>query len=196
MGACGYQARDDGQPQRVAQDQSGNVYIFGSVEQVQGTRFFTVPILRVEGATESGSFSKTYRGDEEQNRLIVDGATGQSRRILPDSKFEIVNWIEPTSKASNLGNYSSNQAEGDVSKSSGIYAAVVKRPGKTDKDPPTYDLLLGHFEDGQQGWIARGLSGVQAVWLNQDGKLAVVAAKNDRGIYQLYDPNSFRQLLQ
>src|SRR4051812_1962302 len=84
VAACGFQPRDTGAPQRVAQDQSGNVYAFGQIEQVQGTRFFTVPILRVEGATESGSFSKVYRGNEEHNRLVVDSTSGQSRKVLPD----------------------------------------------------------------------------------------------------------------
>lgn len=196
VAACGFQPRDTGEPQRVAQDKAGNVYIFGDVERVEGTRFFTVPILRMEGSTDSGSFSKTYRGREEHNRLIVDGTTGQSRRVLPDTKLEIVNWIEPSAKASNLSDYVSSESRDQASKSSGIYAAVVKRPGSTDKEPNTYDLLVGRFDNGQQTWVAKGLAGVQAVWITPEGKLAVVAAAAGHGIYQLYDPNSFGRLLQ
>jgi hypothetical protein len=196
LAGCEFQAPDTGQPQRIAQDRSGNVYTFGDVDQVQGTRFFTVPIVRVEGTTDSGSLSKTYRGVEEHNRLIVDAARGQSRRVLPDTRFEIVKWIEPTVKASNLGDYVGGRSADEGSKSSGLYAAVVKRPGRTEKEPSTYDLLLGKFENGQQAWVAHGLSGVQAVWLTSDGKIAVVAATGGRGIYQVYDPNSFSRLLQ
>ena len=194
VAACDYQPADNGQPQRVAQDRSGNVYTFGDVEQVRGTRFFTVPILRVEGSTDSGTFSKTYRGSEEHNRLIVDASTGQSRRVLPDTRFEIVSWVEPSLDATNLDDPRKLTDEG--SKSSGLYAAVVKRPGKTDKQPSTYDLLLGHFDSGRQAWISRGLSGVQAIWLNPGGKLVVIAAIRNRGVYQLYDPTTDRQLLQ
>jgi len=34
------------------------------------------------------------------------------------------------------------------------------------------------------------------VWITQDGKLAVVGAVGERGIYRLYDPKSFQQLLE
>jgi hypothetical protein len=172
------------------------VYTFGQINQVSGTRYFTVPILRVEGTGDGGSFSSGGRGNEEHNRLIVDSMTGRSRAVLPDTKFELVRWIEPNAKASNIADDQIDDGANGSTKSSGLYAAVVKRPGKTDKQAATYDILLGHFEDGQQAWVARGLGGVQAVWLNTNGKLAVVAAGSSGGTYQLYDPKSFRPVLR
>jgi hypothetical protein len=90
-----------------------------------------------------------------------------------------------------------SEAEGaPKSRPSGIYAAVVKRPGRTDKDPTTYDLLLGRFEGGTQVWAARGLAGVEGVWLTPDHKLAMVGASKRGGIFRLYDPDNFAQLLE
>ena len=193
IAACNYEPRDDGQPDHVGRDRSGADLTFGGINQVKGTRFFTVPIVGVEHGS-SGSFSKRYAGGDERNRLIVDSTTGASRKVLPNSDFAIVNWIEPTAAASDTRRYESGSPSSEDS--SGLYAAVVQRPGKTDKDPATYDLLLGRFDDGRQAWIAKNLSGVEATWLIDGGKLAVVAAVGNRGIYRVYDPKTFKQLLE
>src|SRR5262245_53975883 len=193
IGACQFEPRDNGQPDQVGRDRTGAHLTFGGIDQVKGTRFFTIPIVRVENGS-SGSFTKRYASGDERNRLIVDSTTGASRKVLPNSDFQIVNWIEPNAQASDTRRYESGDpADGDAS---GLYAAVVQRPGRTAKDAATYDLLLGRFQDGQQAWIARGLSGVEATWITADGKLAVVAAVGDHGIYRLYDPKSFKQLLE
>jgi len=191
--ACEYERRENGQPDQVGHDRTGAALTFGTVGQVRGTRFFTIPIVRIEHGA-SGSFTKSYAGNDERNRLIVDGTTGASRKVLPSTDLAIVNWIEPNTVASDTPAHSAD--DGSNNRASGFYAAVVERPGRTEKDPHTYDLLLGRFEDAQQTWVARGLSGVESVWITQDGKLAVVGAVGERGIYRLYDPKSFQQLLE
>jgi hypothetical protein len=193
LAGCEYERRENGQPDQVGHDRTGAALTFGTVSQVQGTRFFTIPIVRMEHGA-SGSFTKSYAGSDERNRLIVDSATGASRKVLPNTDFAIVNWIEPTSVASDASEYSAR--DGSTGRATGLYAAVVDRPGSTEKDAHTFDLLFGRFEDGQQAWVARRLSGVEAVWMTQDGKIAVVAASGDRGIYRLYDAKSFQQLLE
>src|SRR5207253_352099 len=168
---------------------------FGDIDQVEGTRFFTIPIVRVEHGG-SGSFSR-YAGDE-RNRLIVDSTTGASRRVLPNTDFSIVNWIEPKLEIAKTGIVidTGQPTDGnDQDRSSGVYAAVVKRDGRTDKEPATYDLLFGRFENGTQVWAARGLSGVESVWLTPDRKLAVVAATPKGAIFRLYDLTTFAQLI-
>jgi len=192
---CDYQPVDRGQPDQIAHDRSGAALTFGDIDQVDGTRFFTIPIVRIEHGG-SDSFSGSYRGGDERNRLIVDGTTGATRRVLPNTDFSIVNWIEPKAEMIKTDIEKLKETAGDNKASpSGIYAAVVKRPGRTNKDPATYDLLFGRFEDGKQTWVASGLAGVQAVWLTPDGKLGLVAATTKGGVFRLYDPSSFQQLL-
>ncbi|HEX6742449.1 MAG TPA: hypothetical protein VF079_11725 [Sphingomicrobium sp.] len=192
VSACGGNY-DDGRPERVAQDESGAVLTFGNIEGIGKTRFFTIPIVREGGGSDSFSGG---RGNDERNRLIVDGTSGDSRRILPDDKFEIVNWIVPKTKATDATNYSPSDEADDPDAKPDVYAAVVKRPGKDKNDRATYDVLLGHFESGEQLWVARGLAGVQGVWLTPDHKLAMVLAADNRGLYRIYDPASFQQLLE
>jgi hypothetical protein len=194
--ACGYQPRDRGQPDQIAKDRSGAALTFGGIDPVAGTRFFTIPIVRVEHGG-SGSFSN-YAGGDERNRLIVDSTTGASRRVLPNTDFSIVNWIEPKLEMAKTGDVVAIEQAVDGNnqdRSSGVYAAVVKRGGRKDKGPATYDLLFGRFEDGTQVWAARGLSGVESVWLTPDQKLAVVAATPKGAIFRLYDLTTFAQLL-
>jgi hypothetical protein len=197
LSACGSDRRDNGQPQQIARDKSGATLTFGSIDKVEGTRFFTLPILRGDSGNGGGSFSGPYRGSDERNRLIVDSSTGISRRVLPNTDFEIVNWIEPKSRISNTDIEGIDEAAaGDDSRPSGIYGAVVKRPVQKDNDPATYDLLFGKFEDGTQVWVSRGVAGVEAVWLTTDHKLAVVAATAKGGVFRLYDPADFHQLME
>lgn len=198
LGACGYEAPDRGKPEQIVRDRSGAALTFGDVNQVEGTRFFTVPIVRVEHAGSDGYFTKGYAGGDERNRLIVDSTTGANRRVLPGTDFQIVNWIEPKVAASKTVGSSFDSTDDGAAdqRSSGIYAAVVKRPGRTDKDPVTYDLLLGRYEDGKQTWAARGLSGVESLWLTPDQRIALVAATPKGGVFRLYDPGSLSQLLE
>ena len=196
VGACDFDAPDGGKPDQIAHDRSGAALTFGDIDQLEGTRFFTVPIVRVEHGESGGSFTKAYAGGDERNRLIVDSTTGVSRRVLPNMDYSIVNWIEPNVETTKSDESRTNSNHPAEQRSSGIYAAVVKRPGRTDKDPVTYDLLFGRFEDGQQTWVAKGLSGVEAIWLTPDQKLALVAATPKGGIFRLYDPSSFSQLLE
>jgi hypothetical protein len=197
LAGCNFQPPDRGEPQKIAEDKSGNAYTFGDVQQVEGTRFFTMPIILSNRDHASGSFSGSYTGNDERNRLIVDSASGRARKVLPDEKFEIVNWIEPDRKSSSRNFDPDEPVSGDdASTVTRLYAAVVKRPGKGDKDPATYDVLAGRFEDGQQIWIANGLSGIESIWITPDKKLAMIAAVGDHGIYRLYDPSTLRQLLQ
>jgi hypothetical protein len=196
---CDFQPRDTGRPARVAQDRSGNVYTFGDVNQVEATRFFTIPILRADPDKAEGSFSGSYRGEDQRNRLIVDSVSGTSRRVLPNQNFEIVNWFEPAIKASDGSDHLIDPAaSGEAARTvpSGLYAAVVKRPGKGDKDPARYDVLLGRFETGQQAWIATGLAGVESLWITPKHRLGMVAATAQGGVYRLYDPENFRQQLE
>jgi len=195
--ACNFQPRDMGQPQQVAKDRAGNTYTFGDIDQVQGTRFFTIPILRTNEDRAEGTFSSSYRGDDERNRLIIDSATGASRRVLPNQNLQIVNWFEPTTKPENgkiIPDDQTEAAQGGIAM--GLYAAVVKRLSKSDKDPASYDVLLGRFQNGQQAWIATGLSGVESLWITPDHKLAMVAATNTGGVYRVYDVSTFKQQLE
>jgi hypothetical protein len=195
LSSCGYRPSDDGRPRQIGKDESGAALRFGSIEQVEGTRFFTLPIVRSDRRGED-SFSSGYGSLAERNRLIVDSINGTSRRVLPNERFSIVNWIEPKASISMDDQFVERATRQPSDEPSGLYAAVVKRPGAKDKDDAKYDVLLGRFEDAKQGWIAQGLDGVQAIWMTPDGKLAMVAAAGDGGIYRLYDPKTFRQLLE
>ena len=77
--ACGYHPRDRDEPRLVGHDQAGAALTFGDIDHVEGTRFFTLPIVRIERESSGGSFSK-YAGGDERNRLIVDSTTGDIRR--------------------------------------------------------------------------------------------------------------------
>lgn len=192
--SCNFHAPDRGQPEQIAKDRAGNTYTFGEVDLVEGTRFFTIPILRTNGNGGGGSYSSGGPNQDERNRLIVDSTTGASRQVLPDQNLEIVNWLEPTTEPN--GAIRPELPGTQSSAPSGLYAAVVKRPGKRDKDPATYDVLLGRFETGQQTWIASGLSGVESLWITPDHKLAMVAATANGGVYRLYDTGTFALQLE
>ncbi|MEO5774227.1 MAG: hypothetical protein ABIQ32_08940 [Sphingomicrobium sp.] len=196
LAGCSFDPQDDGRPQQVTKSQSGVALSFGNVEMIKGTRFFTIPIRRaVNDGKSYGSFSGDF--GEERNRLIVDSSTGENRRVLPDETAALVNWIVPTSSPVNNDLLViSDGPPTTANPALDAYAAVVKRPGKSDKDASHYDLLAGHFTKADQKWIARGLDGVQTAWISADSNLAVVAASKGRGIYTIYDGRDFRQVLQ
>lgn len=167
---------------------------FGSIESVEGTRFVTIPIVFDEQDHSVGSFSKSYQADNVRNRLIVDTENGDSRRVLPDERFQISDWIQPGSKSQSK----LDQIVGDDqprSKAVEIYVAVVRRPAIKSDEPPTYDVLAGRYDGTQQVWVERNIAGFQGAWLTPSGKLAMLLARGDHGEYRLFDPVSFKPLL-
>ncbi|MBA2467469.1 MAG: hypothetical protein H0V46_07700 [Sphingomonas sp.] len=180
----------------MTKDQSGASLTFGAIENVKGTPFFTVPVQRLEESAGSGSYFKG--GGAEVNRIIVDSRNGISRRVLPDEKFVIVNWILPSGtpgeKFDRFDALDPTAVE-ESKTAPEFYAAVVKRPGK-EEDDSRYDVLLGRFDTGQQTWIARNLDGVAGFWRIADGRLAMIAATDGRGVYRLYDTKTFGQVVE
>jgi len=184
---------DDDRPKRAVGADPSAVLTFGPITEVEGTPFFTMPIVR-KGGRGADSYGGSDSGTDERNRLIIDSRTGASRRVLPNEDFELVTWIEPKPRAADTDD---NDTEAAASrKPSGLYAAVVLRSGRVDRGTDTYDVLLGRFATGQQQWIARGVTDVQGVWITPEGKLAMIAAVGDHGTFRLYDPATFEQLLE
>ncbi len=172
--------------------------ILGDVERVGGTAFVTMSVMpKRDSGNSYGSITFGSRdAGTERNRLILNTATGESRKVLPDEHFEVRQWIVLGDAPSqdNVYDVSSDQAKGQTPADS--YAMVVRRPSSEKERPPTYDVLLGHFSTGRQQWVATKLNDVQSIWLTKEGRIAFIGAQGGKPIYRLYAPDDFRQLLE
>lgn len=188
-GACGVGEFDDGTPQEVAKDQSGARVRLGKITTVEGTALVTVPVLL--GSNGGGSYS--YSRNDIRNRLIVNSETGESRRVLPNNRRQIVRWIEPGT---------SNEAPEKIVNTSDkppsklLYGAVVARAAAKGDEPRRYDVLLGRFDRPQQVWVSENLSGVQDVWLTPAGDVAMIVVAGALTLLRVYDPQSFQLKLE
>ncbi len=193
-GSDGYDIQRDGRP--VEQVRDGETFGFGSIEQVRGTRFFTLPIIAARGGGSKSSFS-SYDPEDVRNRIIVDSVRGESRKILPNEAFQISNWIA-------LGDSSSDGSSLSVAEAASTakggpvehYLVVVRRPAAKPETPPTFDLLAGEFAAPRQSWIAKNLSNFKGAWLLDDGKIATISASGGRQYYRVYDPGTFALVVE
>ncbi len=190
VGACGVGEFDDGTPREVAKDESGARVRLGEITTVEGTTLVTVPVML---GSESGGGSYSYSSNDIRNKLIINSATGESRRVLPDNRRQIVRWIEPgtSNKTPEMNVSTSNKPPSKL-----LYGAVVARAAAKDNEPRRYDVLLGRFDRAQQVWVSQNLSGVQDVWLTPAGDVAMIVVAGPLTLFRVYDPQNFRMKLE
>ena len=185
LAGCNFTPPDEGRTEKVTKVDRGVQLKIGSLSEVTGTPFVTLPIEETGDRGTVGSYSSSS-GPIARNRLILNTQTGETRRILPDNQRELLHWVQ-------LG---SPEAETAGTRTRGpqfmsLYAAVVSDVRKDDK-ARSYDLVLGRFDTGAQVWAARGLEGVDEIWATPDQKLAVIVSTAGRLRFRRYDPQSLK----
>jgi hypothetical protein len=167
------------QPAKIAGAAPDVTFTVANAREVRGTNLLHMDIA----VTRGGGGSSAYSGRQEdiRNILLLDKASGASRKLLPDNGRRIAS-----------SHYFS--AKGDLVDQNGFDAleAGPDEPGppfeyyaltvEVADDSGRVDLLVGELRTGKQAYIMSGLDGIDAMWTHGPTQLGFLVRER-LGLY-------------
>ena len=145
-------------------------------ERIKGTPYLAVMIAPTGPDQATGLHSSPSSHAADRNILLIDLRTGASRSLMPDNKRRIIRWETLSSDGP------------DRTGTSLAYVALVG-----DDSARRYDVLIGSFATGQQAWVARGVSALDAPTIVDDAALGLLLS-DDKGVhYHLYGLDDLKE---
>jgi hypothetical protein len=168
---------DPGRQRTLAGQQKDRLFSVGQVSHLRGTNLLMVEILASEGSPSS------YKGSRRdvRNILLVDQATGSNRKLLPDNSRSIeTSAFFPAVATNSSWRFSdiSTDELGTEDAAPVAYFLLSIRQAKGRK----FDLLVGTIAGRHQGYVMRGIDGVERIWLQTPGAIGLIV-RDDLGLY-------------
>jgi hypothetical protein len=163
-------------------------FAVADVDAIPGTNFAQI-VIATEASISSGrgSYSRSDEPDDERNLLLLDKATGASRKLLPDNGRRIIaRYMLP--------------AVAGASKGDGDWYTMTASDGKEVTPPVAYyllrvrtnenrseDVLLGNLASGRQDFVLKGIDGVDRIWMQTPTRLAILMRQNRKLFYRAFE---------
>ena len=181
------------EPAIVAADgAAGEALEVGFVTQLEGTNLIAIEIRAVGGGRmKSGSYSDR----DLRNLLLLDRATGASRRVLQDNATTIAD-IEYFPAAASVGRSATGKAVAAADESRvappAYYLLTLER--ELRNGDRVNALLVGTIATAKQGIVMRGLSGVEQSSMLDATRLGVVVRDGTALYYRVIDIPALKQV--
>jgi hypothetical protein len=176
------------QPAKVVDEKQRTTLTIGEPSPVPGTNLLEMDVSASEG--DYGSLSS--RNGDVRNILLVDRATGASRRLLPDNVHHIVQsgfYPADTQLHERSEGAVAGVGGGDESKAPAAYYLLAIR---RDDDPQRQDVLIGILASGRQGVVMRGIDGIDQKWMMSPTQMGLIVRERLGLYYRVVDVPSFR----
>ena len=175
----------------TSDDPAGKVvFSLGNAQQLEGTRLIRIDIAASD--SEGEPYSSSPR-DNLRNIILIDKATGASRRLLPDNQRRIVESHFLPANASSPA-------------PAGADLMVDARQGTDRPAPPAYfvillsqaanprvrDVVVGSLVDGRRAVAMRGIGGLESVWIESPDRLGLLVRERLGLYHRLVDLRSLR----
>lgn len=164
-------------------------FAVADTDAIPGTGLVQVVIATeasISGGHDSYSYSKSERPDE-RNLILLDKASGNSRKLLPDNSRRIVaRYMLP--------------AVAEASKGDGDWFTMTGSDGKEVTPPVAYyllrvraaqgqseDLLLGNIASGRQDFVLKGIDGVDRIWMQTPTRVAMLLRQQRKLHYRAFE---------
>jgi hypothetical protein len=181
------------QPARVADGKHETILTIGEPYRLSGTGLLAMNISASEGRMGSVA-SSGGRSEEVRNILIVDSASGASRRLLPDNAHHVVQSSFYPAKAQ-LDEEAEDDRTGDTPSARGAPAAYYVIQLRQAGDSEHEDLLVGTLATGKQAVVMRGIDGVDRRWMLSPTRIGFLVRQRLQLYYRVVDIPSLRVIL-
>jgi hypothetical protein len=163
-------------------------FAVADVEAIPGTDLAQI-VIATEASISSGGGSYSSGGGrtDERNLLLLDKATGGTRKLLPDNGRRIVaRYMLPAVAGASKGDggwYSMTGPDGkDVTPPVAYYLLRVR----TDDDR-SEDVLLGNIASGRQDFVLKGIDGVDRIWMQTPTRVAILMRQKRKLHYRAFE---------
>jgi hypothetical protein len=162
-------------------------YAVAEVNPLVGTGINEIVIATEASIGRGGGYSSRGKGADERNVVLLDKATGASRKLLADNRRQIAARYylpalagpeEPTTE-----DYLVAGADGKQEKPPRAY--YVLRVQATDGK--SEDVLIGDLKTGHQAFVLTGIDGVDRLWMQSPTRLGLLMRQGRKLHYRAID---------
>jgi hypothetical protein len=175
------------QPAKVAGAKEEITFTVDSARELPGTNLIQLDVNASQGLGGSSAYSRG--GDDRRNILLIDRTSGASRRILPDNERHIdtARFLPAGAEAANRGangaGLDGTAAAGGEEPPAAYYLLAVDQRGQ----PERKDVLVGTLADARQGWVMRGIDGIDTVWMHSPTQIGLLVRERLGLYYRIVD---------
>ncbi|HVJ02751.1 MAG TPA: hypothetical protein VM662_11260 [Sphingomonas sp.] len=164
------------EPAAVQARAAEELFAVAAVNGLEGTGIDEVVIATQASISRGGMEYSSGGGGrpDERNVILLDKATGTSRRLLPDNSRKIVDRIYlpalATIESAGEADKYEVMADGERVKPPRAYylLRVEAVDGKSE------DVLIGDLKTGRQSVVLSGIDGVDRVWMQSPTRVALL----------------------
>jgi hypothetical protein len=177
------------QPAKVAGDAPETVFTLRNVHELTGTSLLQIDIAVSESNRGSSPYSGG-RAEDTRNILLLDKATGASRKLLPDNNRRI---DETRYLSAEGGVYDTDGGRligaSEEQKAPLVYYLLsVRQAGDKDVD----DVLVGTLSSGKQAYVMRGIDGIDSIWMHSATQIGMIVRDRLSLYYRIVDIPSLK----
>lgn len=170
------------QPAKVAGAKPETVFTLGSVDELRGTNLIRIDIL----ASDGRGGSSAYSGGEADTRniLLLDKASGASRKLLPDNARHIDQSRFLPAKAGLVPAADDplmSDGGGDVVDPPAYYVLTISEGDRS------HDILVGTLASGRQAYVMRNVDGIDSVWMQSPTRIGFIVRERLNLYYRIVD---------
>jgi hypothetical protein len=184
--------RDRPEQARVAAaDPAGKaVFSLQNAQQLEGTRLIRIDVAASDGEDEPYSSAAP---DDLRNIILVDKATGASRRLLPDNQRRIVeSHFLPADASSPAPAVEDPMLDGTQDAGRPAPPAYFVLALEQAADGRLQDVVVGRLGDGRRAAAMEGIGGLQSVWIESPDRLGLLVRERLGLYHRLVDLRSLR----
>lgn len=168
------------QPAKVAGGAPDVTFTISNAREIRGTNLLHMDIAVTRGG---GGGSSGYSGRQEdiRNVLLLDKASGASRKLLPNNSRRIAGsrYFSAKEDLVDLDGFDFQQSGVDEPGPPFEYYALTV---EASDDSGRVDLLVGELRTGRQAYIMGGLDGIDAMWTHSPTQLGFLVRER-LGLY-------------
>lgn len=193
----------DREPAKVAVEGEAEPFSVQDVRDVRGTGLVQIAIGIPGRGGKIASGSSGYEFDH-RNLILLDKATGTSRRLLADNHRRIVDLrFFPARAAADgsergaeeylieAGDEADDEAEGKKAKlPAAYYVLAVRQAGSMRQD-----ILVGNIADRRQDFVLKNIDGIDRMWMLGPTQLALVVREGMKVHYKVIDVPTLKLVL-
>lgn len=179
----------DREPAPIAAKDPGERFAIASVDQLPGTNLAQVVIATERSIGSAGGSSYSPRGGslDERNLLLLDKATGISRKVLADNGRQIVarHMLPAVAGVWQHDDQLETMADAEGKARTlpvSYYLLRIRAPGGGPED-----VLLGDLRTGRQGFILKGIDGVDRIWMQTPTRVAMLMRQGRKLQYRAFE---------
>jgi hypothetical protein len=162
-------------------------FAVADVDAIPGTGLAQIVIATETSMAPGGSYSRAGESVDERNLLLLDKATGASRKLLPNNARRIVaRYMLPAVAEASKGDgdwYTMTDSDGKEVTPPVAYYLLRVRSGENQLE----DLLLGNLGSGREDFVLKGIDGVDRIWMQTPTRLAILMRQNRKLYYRAFE---------